>query len=217
MSIEIPFECDKTVNDFKLTSKGFYCGECQHHIIDLRNSNGLIPEKGSCIIIKEETFKSSLARKITYRFALSLFLVMGSSLIINNNLQANNLVEHFNSLKEQFIDDDSASIYIGGTVSDASGKPITPVKITMELSNGEKLEEVAYNHRFREAFFTFKIPSSEINKTVKITFEYFDEVKAISFLIKNDEQEIPNQIFARNRKDRFTRKRYPKRIIVGKF
>lgn len=217
MDVMIPFECDKTVNDFKLTSKGFYCGDCQHHIIDLRNSNGLTPEKGSCVIIDEETLKPSLSRKITYRFALTLFLVMGSSLIINNSLQANNLVEHFNSLKEQFITDDTTNIILSGEVSDEKGRSIKPVKVTVELSTGEKIEEIAYAGRRHKSIYNVSLPKDKVNELVKVSFEYFDQVKTMDIVIDGNYLDAPTLTFKRSKKDRFSKKRYPKRMFVGKF
>ncbi len=217
MSIEIPFECNKTVNDFELTDKGFFCGDCQHHIVDLRNFKGIMPEKGSCVIVEEELFKPSIARKITYRFALTMFLVMGSSIIVNNKLQAHELLNHFDELREKFVNEDTTDIILHGEIADKQGRGVKPVKVMIELPNGEKLESTAYSSRHHGASYYFNIPEKYIKENIKISFEYYDQTKTIDLVVESKHLEAPIQIFERNRKDKFTKKRYPKRLIVGKF
>jgi hypothetical protein len=207
--MNIPYPCPKPLEDMKSTKKGFYCNDCGHTLIDLRTENGTLPPKGSCVISHEEVEdeKSAEINK-SYRFALALFIVMGSSMIMSNTIEAKNLLTNIEQIKNEFTQIDTNFIRLYISYSDENGQPIKPVKVIVTLANGKTIKPTQ-NKRYG---MTVELPIHQIGKSITIQYKYYNETKSQTILIEKDTQSIPKIQFSRNEKDLYNSKRYPRKI-----
>lgn len=214
--MHIPFPCPNKLSGMKSTPQGFYCGDCKKHLIDTRFSNSPEPENGDCVITNSSQEKYEFRNK-TFRFALALFIAMASSIIVNNNVHASQLIDHLETLREHCVND--SAIYFNGNISDEKGRSIQPVKVTVVLDETGKSVEARFRSSRRSSTYSFEVPAEYFGKTVTVEMVYFDQVKKIQIEITDKEyQEISETSFKRNKKDRYTKKRYPKvRYFIGKF
>lgn len=213
--MHIPFPCPKNLSEMKKSGTGFYCGDCNKHLIDTTNPNSTEPQKGDCIIT-DVPHKKHESLNRTYRFALALFIVMSASLIVNKDVFSNQLIGQLNLIKDSFLKYNSAHT-VQGQLSDTKGRPIKPVKIIVTLEDGEKIEDVYYSSYYGNSDYQFQLDERYLNTKIVITFEYFGETKKIEVLFEGNETEIPKVEFKRNWKDRYNKKRFRKYRFVGKF
>ena len=202
--MNIPYPCPKPLEDMKSTKNGFYCNDCGHTLIDLRTENGTLPPRGSCVISHEEVEDEKTAEiNKSYRFALALFIVMGSSMIMNNSTYSQELITSINEIRESSLKVDSSFVRISGMITDKKGRPIKPVDITVSLANGSSISTDS-----KRGQFSITIPAHQKNKVLKFTFNYYGEIKTIDFLIDRDNKRIDAFIFKRNKTDRYKKKDY---------
>jgi hypothetical protein len=211
--MNIPYPCPKPLEDMKSIKNGFYCYDCGNVLIDLRAENGTLLPNGSCVVSYEEVEdeKSAEINK-SYQFALALFIVMGSSLILNNSTYSQEFITSINDIRESSLKVDSSFVRISGMIMDKKGRPIKPVDITVTLANGKSIG----THSERGEF-SIKIPTHQKNKVLKLSFNYFGEIKTIDFLFDGVENKIEDVIFERNKKDRYKKKDYLYKHKTGRF
>jgi hypothetical protein len=210
----IPYPCPKPLEDMKSTKKGFYCNDCGHTLIDLRSENATLPPKGSCVVSYEEVEdeKSAEINK-SYRFALALFIVMGSSMILNNTIEAKNILTTIETIKSDLAQIDSNFIRFRISYSDENGQPIKPVKVIVTLANGKTIKPTQ-NKRYG---MTVELPIHQIGKSITIQYKYYNETKSQTILIEKDTQSIPKIQFSKNEKDRYKKKDYLYKHKTGRF
>lgn len=214
--MHIPYQCTNPLSEMKKSSSGFYCSDCKKHLIDTRNPNSPVPQNGDCIITDEPQEKYNLLSK-TYRFAIAVFIVMGSTLILNNHATANDLIQKLDELRFRIIESDSDLIYLSGKVSDTKNRSIKPVKVSVILNEKDSIRNLYHYSSRRNSTYYFDIPKEFLNKEVVFRFEYYGEVKDVKYKV-TEGMDLPHVTFKRNRKDKYSRKRYPKRPhFVGKF
>ena len=207
--MNIPYPCPKPLEEMKSTKNGFYCNDCGHTLIDLRVKNATLPPKGSCVVLFEEVEDEKTAEiNKSYRFALALFIVMGSSMILNNTIEAKNILTTIETIKSDLAQIDTHFIRLQISFSDENGKPIKPVKVTVTLANGKTIKP-KQNKRFG---MTVELPIHQIGKSITIQYKYYKETKSQTILVEKDTQSIPKIQFSRNKKDVYNSKRYRKRI-----
>jgi hypothetical protein len=207
--MNIPYPCPKPLKEMKSTKNGFYCNDCGHTLIDLRAENSTLPPKGSCVVSYEEVEDEKTAEiNKSYRFALALFIVMGSSMILNNTIEAKNILTTIETIKSDLAQIDTHFIRLQISFSDENGKPIKPVKVTVTLANGKTIKP-KQNKRFG---MTVELPIHQIGKSITIQYKYYKETKSQTILVEKDTQSIPKIQFSRNKKDVYNSKRYRKRI-----
>ena len=212
--MNIPYPCPKPLEDMKSTKKGFYCNDCGHTLIDLRSENATLPPKGSCVVSYEEVEdeKSAEINK-SYRFALALFIVMGSSMILNNTIEAKNILTTIETIKSDLAQIDSNFIRFRISYSDENGQPIKPVKVIVTLANGKTIKPTQ-NKRYG---MTVELPIHQIGKSITIQYKYYNETKSQTILIEKDTQSIPKIQFSKNEKDRYKKKDYLYKHKTGRF
>jgi hypothetical protein len=213
----IPYPCPKPLEEMKSTKNGFYCNDCGHTLIDLRSENATLPSKGSCVISCEEEVEDEKTAEIntSYRFALALFIVMGSSMILNNSAYSQEFITSINEIKENSLKVDSSTIYIKGKITDTEGKPLKHLAIKITLANGSIIElDFPENFPLNHKNYSFIIPIHQLNKTIKIEYTYYGEIIIKEFLITQPEVELPTIEFERNKRDRYSKRKYP--IVKGK-
>jgi hypothetical protein len=211
--MNIPYPCPKPLEEMKSTKNGFYCNDCGHTLIDIRAENSTLPPKGSCVVSYEEVEdeKSAEINK-SYRFALALFIVMGSSMILNNSSYSQEFITSINEIRESSLKVDSSFVYVKGSITDKKGRPIKPVEIQLNMTNGNNIILVSNMGKF-----SFKIPIHQKNKVLKFTFNYFDETKTIDFLFDGVNTKIDTITFKRNIKDRYKKRDYLYKPKTGRF
>ncbi len=215
--MNIPYPCPKPLEEMKSTKNGFYCNDCGHTLIDLRTENSTIPPKGSCVVSYDEVEdeKSAEINK-SYRFALALFIVMGSSMILNNSTYSQEFITSINEIRESSLKVDSSFINVNGKITDKKGRPLNQVIIKVKLANG-----ILIMLNFPEYFpihqknYSLAIPVHQLNKSIKIEYTYYDEIIIKDILVTESEIELPLVQFKRNRKDRYSKRKFP--TVKGKF
>ena len=208
--MNIPYPCPKPLEEMKSTKNGFYCNDCGHTLIDLRVENADLPPKGSCVVSYEkmEVEKTAEINK-SYRFALALFIVMGSSMILNNTIEAKNILTTIETIKSDLAQIDTNFIRLQISFLDEDGNPIKPVKVVVTLANGKKIKP-KQNNRFS---MTVELPIHQIGKSITIQYKYYKETKSQTILIEKNLNSIPKIIFSRNKNDIYNPKRFP--ITIG--
>ena len=208
--MNIPYPCPKPLKEMKSTKNGFYCNDCVHTLIDLRAENSASPPKGSWVVSYEEVEDEKTAEiNKSYRFALALFIVMGSSMILNNTIEAKNILTTIETIKSDLAQIDTHFIRLQISFSDENGKPIKPVKVTVTLANWKTIKH-KQNKRFG---MTVELPIHQIGKSITIQYKYYKETKSQTILIEKNLNSIPKIMFSRNKKDIYNPKRFP--ITIG--
>jgi hypothetical protein len=207
--MNIPYPCPKPLEEMKSNKNGFYCNDCGHTLIDLRIENGNLLPKGSCVVSYEEVEdeKTSEINK-SYRFALALFIVMGSSIVLCNTIEAKNILTNIEKIKNEFTQIDTNFIRLYISYSDENGKPIKPVKVIVTLANGKTIKPTQ-NKRYGT---TVELPMHQIGKSITIQYKYYKETKTQTILVEKDTHSIPIIQFNRNKKDVYNTTRYPRKI-----
>jgi hypothetical protein len=214
--MNIPYPCPKPLEEMKSTKNGFYCNDCGHTLIDLRAENGTLPPKGSCVVSYEEVEDEKSAEiNTSYRFALALFIVMGSSMILNNSTYSQEFITSINEIKENSLKVDSNYIYLKGQITDENGNYLKNIKIKITLANGQIIN---YKPEKRN-FYSLQIPSHQLNKTITLDYYYYNEVYTLKIIIIQNIKTIPIVKFKRNNKDKLNKKSVPmiEKTRTGRF
>ncbi len=200
--MSITFPCPIKIEEMTPVEGGYFCGDCNKKVYDITHIKNKSAYSGKCVVLIDDDNEEVTPRQRKHLFALALFIVMGSTLITNNSIQAKNILQTTEKIKSELIKNDS-TIIISGKIVDKKDRPLKPIDVKVKLANGVELK-IENNHYGK---YYFKIPKHQINKTIKITFKYFDETKTMEIFIDADDfKELENVVFKRNKKDKYRKK-----------
>lgn len=196
--MSITFPCPIKIEEMTPVEGGFFCGECNKKVYDLTHIKNRTAYSGKCVILIEDDIDVVTPRQRKHLFALALFIVMGSTLITNNSIQAKNLLQTTEKIKSELVQNDSI-IYLIGKIVDEENRPIKPVDVTVILANGVELKK----DNIKSGSYYFEIPKHQKNKSIQISFSYYGETKTYEIALYNDFQDVENTVFERNKKDKY--------------
>jgi hypothetical protein len=196
--MSITFPCPIKIEEMTLVEGGYFCGDCNKKVYDITHIKNRTAYIGKCVVLIEDDNEEVTPRQRKHLFALALFIVMGSTLITNNSIQAKNLLQTTEKIKSELIQNDSI-IYLKGKIVDKKNRPIDPVDLKITLANGvEMYDNILFGN------FNFEIPKHQKNKIIKLSISYYGETKTLEVLMDEDYlQKIENVVFERNKKDNY--------------